>query len=67
MRNVGIFITNPEIVNEIIGVFKSDVQNAKDQTALTPVLKNPNLVWSPNNSETKLNALISTAQKTIDV
>lgn len=67
MRDMGIFLTNSSIIKEIVTVFKSDVENAKNQTALTPQLTNPNLVWSPNNSEDKLVTLIRSARKTIDI
>ncbi len=67
MRDVGIFLTNENIIKEIVAVFKSDVENAKNQTSNTPTLSNPNLVWSPNNSEEKLVQLIRSAQKTIDI
>lgn len=67
MRDLGVFFTNEKIIQEIVSVFKSDVDNAKNQTALTPPLSHPNLVWSPNNSETKLVQLIRSARKTIDL
>lgn len=67
MRDMGVFLTNPRMIQEIISVFKSDVENAKNQTAITPPLSNPNLVWSPNNSEEKLVQLIRSARKTVDI
>lgn len=67
MRDVGVFFTNENIIKEIVTVFKSDVENAKNQTAITPPLSNPNLVWSPNNSEDKLVQLIRSARKTVDI
>ncbi len=67
MRDVGVFFTNPNLIREIVAVFKSDVENAKNQTALTPPLTQPNLVWSPNNSETKLAELIASAEISIDI
>lgn len=67
MRDMGVFFTNTEVISEIVAVFKSDVENAKNQTTLTPALSNPNLVWSPNNSESKLVQLIQSARKTIDI
>lgn len=67
MRDLGIFFTNENIIKEIVSVFKSDVENAKNQTAITPPLSNPNLVWSPNNSEEKLVQLILTARKSVDI
>jgi cardiolipin synthase A/B len=67
MRDLGVFFTNENIIKEIVAVFKSDVENAKNQTANTPPLTNPNLVWSPNNSEDKLVQLIRSARKTVDI
>ena len=67
MRDLGVFLTNTSIVQEIISVFKADVDNAKNQTSVTPRLTNSNLVWSPNNSELKLSVLIASAQKSVDV
>jgi cardiolipin synthase A/B len=67
MRDMGVFLTNPSIVKEIIQVFKGDILNAKNITAQTPPLTQPNLVWSPVNSEEKLNALIASADQSIDI
>lgn len=67
MRDLGIFLTNESIVTEIVAIFKADVENAKNQTAVTPELKNPNLVWSPNNAEEKLIHLIRSARKTVNI
>lgn len=67
MRDMGVFLTNPSIVKEILTVFAADIENSKNQTAVTPALSQPNLVWSPINSEAKLVQLINSAEKTIDI
>ena len=67
MRDMGIFVTNPSIVKEIITVFDADIQNSKNQTAHTPNLTQPNLVWSPVNSEEKLVELIISAKDSVDI
>ena len=67
MRDMGIFVTNPSIVKEVIAVFNADIENSKNQTALTPVLSQPNLVWSPSNSEEKLVQLILSAENSIEI
>lgn len=67
MRDVGIFTADPSVISEIIAVFDQDVKNSADQTNITPELKSTNLVWSPNNSETKLVDLINSADKSIEV
>lgn len=67
MRDMGVFVTNPSIVSEVLAVYKKDIENSKNQTAITPKLTQPNLVWSPINSEDKLVELINTADKTIDI
>lgn len=67
MRDMGVFITNPSIVAEILSVFNQDIENSKNSTAITPTLSQPNLVWSPINSEAKLVALINSATTSIDI
>ena len=67
MRDMGIFLTNPTVVAEILKVYEQDLENVKNSTAITPELTQPNLVWSPTNSETKILALINSAQTTIDI
>lgn len=67
MRDMGIFLTNPTILAEILTVFNQDIENSKNQTAITPELTQPNLVWSPVNSEVKLVSLINSAKTTIDI
>lgn len=67
MRDMGVFIRNPSVIKEILSVFNQDIENSKNQTALTPELSQPNLVWSPVNSEAKITALIQSAQSSIDI
>lgn len=67
MRDMGVFITNPNVVKEILSVFKEDIINSKDNTKNTPDLHQTNLVWSPVNSEQKLVQLIESADQTIDI
>lgn len=67
MRDVGVFTAESTVIREIIAVFDQDVKNAAAQTNVTPILKSTNLVWSPNNSETKLVDLIKSADKTIEI
>ena len=67
MRDMGVFVTNPSIVKEVLAVFNTDIENSKNQTALTPALSQPNLVWSPSNSEEKLVQLILSAKSTIEI
>ncbi len=67
MRDMGLFVTNPSIVKEVLSVFNADIENSKNQTALTPFVSQPNLIWSPTNSETKLVQLILSAEDTIDI
>ncbi|MFZ3231187.1 MAG: phospholipase D-like domain-containing protein [Pseudobdellovibrio sp.] len=67
MRDMGIFLTNPSIVQEILAVFNADIENSKNATALTPMVTQPNLVWSPINSENKLVQLINSAKSSIEI
>ncbi|MBY0553841.1 hypothetical protein K2P97_04875 [bacterium] len=67
MRDLGVFVTNPSIIKEILEVYNQDIENAKNQTAITPALTQPNLVWSPINAEAKLISLINSAQSTIEI
>lgn len=67
MRDVGIFTTQKDVINEIITVFDQDIQNAKTQGSITPQLTQTNLIWSPNNSEAKLVDLINSADESIDI
>ncbi|AZZ36943.1 hypothetical protein CIK05_09110 [Bdellovibrio sp. qaytius] len=67
MRDVGVFTSEPSVIKEMITVFDQDVKNSADQSSITPDLTSSNLVWSPNNSETKLIDLINSADKTIEI
>lgn len=67
MRDFGVFVTDPQIVKEIVSVFKQDLINAEQNTSVTPLLTSPNLVWSPVNAESKLTDLIQSAETSIDI
>lgn len=67
MRDMGVFVTNPSIIAELLSVYNQDIINSKNSTAITPTLTQPNLVWSPINSEAKIVALINSAQTSIDI
>jgi cardiolipin synthase len=67
MRDFGIFTTEKSVVKEILEVYNQDLENSKTQAVLTPALTSPHLVWSPNNSETKLIDLINTAKTSIEI
>ncbi len=67
MRDFGIFTMDADIIREILVVFKADVENAKNNTMITPALSNPNLVWSPVNAEQKLADLIDSARSNINL
>lgn len=67
MRDFGIFTTEKSVVQEILDVYNQDLENAKSQAVVTPELTSAHLVWSPNNSETKLIELINTAQSSIEI
>lgn len=60
-REFAIVTGNPEDVAEIVQAFEADW----NREGFVP--KNPNLVWSPDNSRTKIDALIEGAQNTLDV
>ncbi len=66
-RDFGVVVTNHEIIEEIESVFAADRKNASEATSRTPLLKNPYLVWSPINSQSKIVALIQSSKKTIDL
>lgn len=65
MRDFGLFTQDPDMIREWTLIFKTDLENSKNKTGLTPALSNPNLVVSPVNSEQKIIDLISIAQKSI--
>jgi cardiolipin synthase A/B len=65
MRDFGIFTQDQAIIRELLQVFRADLDNAKNNTKLTPLLTNPNLIWSPVNAEQKLAELIDSAKSSI--
>jgi len=67
MRDMGVFVTNPSIIKEMLAVYNADIENSKNQTTITPTLTQPNLLWSPVNSEDKLVQLINTADSSIEI
>jgi phosphatidylserine/phosphatidylglycerophosphate/cardiolipin synthase-like enzyme len=60
-RNFGLLIQQPELVAEIKQIFAADWHNRhfKPQQAA--------LVWSPDNSRTKINSLLSQAKQVINI
>lgn len=67
MRDFGIFTSEKAIVAEVLRVFEQDIANSKDQGIKTPTLTSAHLIWSPNNSETKLIDMIDSAQSSIEI
>ena len=66
-RDFGVITTDKEIIKEMESVFLADWENAVKNTCYTPPVKNPLLIWSPVNAETKLIALIHTAQDSLSL
>jgi len=64
-RDLGVVTTDPGVIQEMQSVFEADWINAQKNTADTPALQNPNLIWSPVNSESRLLDLINSAQRSI--
>lgn len=60
-RNFALIIDDPSMVDEIENVFHADATHS------TAVMKNPNLVWSPNSSRDKLLNFIHTAKSSIQI
>jgi phosphatidylserine/phosphatidylglycerophosphate/cardiolipin synthase-like enzyme len=60
-RDYGIITSDPGIIQEWTSVFNADLENAKNGTANTPPLSNPNLVFSPVDAEQKLVDIINSA------
>jgi phosphatidylserine/phosphatidylglycerophosphate/cardiolipin synthase-like enzyme len=60
-RNFALLITQSEMVKEIQQVFDADWEHK------TISVKNPNLIWSPDNSRAKILGLIQQAQKEIKI
>lgn len=67
MRDLGVFTADKAVISEIVSVFDQDLENAKNQGTVTPNLANAHLVWSPNNSESKIVDLINSADKSIEI
>jgi len=64
-RDLGVILNDPDVVKEMLAVFETDWANAQKKTGFTPPLSNPNLVWSPINSEAKLSSLINSAKTSV--
>lgn len=64
-RDFGLILNDPLVIKEMLSVFNADWANAQNKTALTPPLTNPNLVWSPINSDAKLSGLLGSARSTV--
>jgi len=64
-RDFGIITPDQSIIAEIESVFAADWENAQTKGTTTPTLSNPNLAWSPTNSDARLVALIDSAQSTL--
>lgn len=60
-RNFALVITDPAMVKEIEEVFSADYAHKKIN------VKNPNLIWSPDNSREKIDALIKQAKSSIEI
>lgn len=60
-REFGVITRDPTDVKEVVKCFDADW----NREAFVP--QAPNLVWSPDNSRTKIDALIVGAQRTLDV
>lgn len=67
MVDFGVFVYNQDIIREMNEVFATDWKNASENTAATPELSNPYLIWSPINTEEKLLNLISSAKNEVEV
>lgn len=60
-RNFGLMITDPDMIREIQAVFAADAKHEAIK------VKNPNLVWSPNNSREKILSFIESAHSNIQI
>lgn len=65
MRDFTVVTPDQRAISEVERVFEADWSNAANQTAVTPPVSDPNLVWSPTNSQTKLVDLINSATTSI--
>jgi phosphatidylserine/phosphatidylglycerophosphate/cardiolipin synthase-like enzyme len=66
-RDYAVATKDNGVVSEFLAVFNADLQNAQNGTADTPPLSNPNLAWSPVNSEDRLVAFVQAAKRTLVV
>jgi cardiolipin synthase len=66
-RDYAVVTQDPGVVKEFLSVFAADLVNAQNNTNNTPTLSDPNLVWSPVNSEDRLVAFVKSATKTLVV
>jgi cardiolipin synthase len=64
-RDFGVKTSDENIIHEMSEVFKTDWQNALDNTCKTPALTVKNLIWSPVNSEERLSGFIHSASDSI--
>jgi phosphatidylserine/phosphatidylglycerophosphate/cardiolipin synthase-like enzyme len=65
-RDFGVGLADPGIIAEFGRVFETDWQNADTGSGATPTVSEPDLLWSPVNSQPKLKALVDSATATID-
>ncbi len=66
-RDVGVITKDLDVVSEFNAVFEADWINADNGGIYTPPLTSEKLLWSPNNSTSKLTGLIRESTKTIDL
>lgn len=66
-RDFGIVTSDENAIAETEKVFEADWQNAQSSGGTTPSLEDPNLAWSPNNSDQQLVKLVDTASQTLDI
>lgn len=64
-RDYGVETTDSGIISEMESVFAADWDNSANSTGNTPALSNPNLLWSPVNSKSKLVNFIDNAQSSL--
>jgi len=60
-REFGVITSDPADVAEIVAVFEADWERR------APVLSNPRLVWSPDNSRERILALLDGATESLDL
>jgi len=64
-RDYGFVIRDQNIINDLLKIFNTDIQNAKDQTKNSPDKLDDRILLSPFNSRQKLLDLISSAKVSI--